>query len=160
MDYYWLYRKLLKGRLWYFLIFFHHSVFFQSHYLTKWCWVLNTLLPILWFYELLTQQTQRRFDNVVTTSESWLYWRCQFVGNESFASISWQRCCSLKKWRWSNVVPTLWQRYKVVTLQNALQRLSNVTWTLVQLIFWYFLESYLYGDNKHLNIKTLLKVEP
>ena len=38
------------------------------------------------------------------------------------------------KQRCGNVVPILWQRYKVLTLKNALQRLSKVAWTSFQLI--------------------------
>ena len=49
----------------------------------------------------------------------------------------------------SDAAATLWQRYKVVTLQSTLQRLFNVALTSLQLIFWYALEKYLYGDNMH-----------
>ena len=46
---------------------------------------------------LSAQQTQRNRHNFVKTSDDWLYQRCQFVGKESFADVSWQRCGTVEK---------------------------------------------------------------
>ena len=46
---------------------------------------------------LSAQQTQRNRHNFVKTSDDWLYQRCQFVGKERFADVSWQRCGIVEK---------------------------------------------------------------
>ena len=52
----------------------------------------------------------------------------------------------------------LCQRYKVGTLQIDL-RLSTVALTSCQLLFWYSVENYLFGDNRHLKCVNTVKAQ-
>ena len=74
------------------------------------------------------QQTQRRCQKIVTTSDDWLYRYCQVVGSESLDYI---------------VVTML--RNDVVATQS-----QRYAYTSLQLLLRYSLESYLCGDNRNL----------
>lgn len=74
------------------------------------------------------QQTQRRCQKIVTTSDDWLYRYCQVVGSESLGYI---------------VVTML--RNDVVATQS-----QRYAYTSLQLLLRYSLESYLCGDNRNL----------
>lgn len=74
------------------------------------------------------QQTQKRCQKIVTTSDDWLYRYCQVVGSESLGYI---------------VVTML--RNDVVATQS-----QRYVYTSLQLLLRYSLESYLCGDNRNL----------
>ena len=74
------------------------------------------------------QQTQKRCQKIVTTSDDWLYRYCQVVGSESLGYI---------------VVTML--RNDVVATQS-----QRYAYTSLQLLLRYSLESYLCGDNRNL----------
>ena len=63
----------------------------------------------------MSQQTQGRCHNAVTTSDVWLYRSVQFIGNQSFADVSDNVVATLR----SDVVATLHQsRTNVVRLPS------------------------------------------
>lgn len=74
------------------------------------------------------QQTQKRCQKIVTTSDDWLYRYCQVVGSESLGYI---------------IVTML--RNEVVATQS-----QRYVYTSLQLLLRYSLESYLCGDNRNL----------
>ena len=69
-----------------------------------------------------TQQTQKSCHNVLTKSCECLYWRCQFVRNDSFTDVSYKFCGNIIKWRCGNVV-ALWTILLKVSKTHVTQSL-------------------------------------
>ena len=104
--------------------------------------------------------TQRCFHNVVTMPDNWLYRCCPFVESEIFTVDNVET--TLK----SDLEATLWQRRAklVTTLQShnftkCFKPLSNVAPASLQLIFWHSQKASFMEDDRHLNVKRLLKTE-
>ena len=83
-----------------------YSFFFWSSLLVNWQNETFVLLKVSYWLKVI---------HLLLDNETW-YQLCQFVGDESFTDVSWQCCDDVIKWRLA-ALPTLWQRYELLTLQ-------------------------------------------